>query len=591
MRWWATWPLVLALAAPVRAAAQPIPGTETLVAGGPGNQTEPAIAYPRVAYTDYGSVPSRVCYYDANKPPSNRACAPALDPARPGAQTAPAIAGGVIAYAEGAFTDAKVVLYDIVGGGVSAAALPDPEHPGMQAHPGLSQRLVAWEDGRSLSTLIRVRDFLNGELDVPGPGPQAIPRVSGALVVYVDLSFNRSIKLYDVGTPPVAPVLIHPGPAESASVDSDQGVVVVARLDPGDIEVRDVSGNLIKALGMPGVNPHVSGEWVAFEDLSTNTSRVILWNWKPVQGRLYAPTAGSSVQKLNALEVEKLNARVVYADNRNGDYDVFMYETASVPPPPPDGGTDGGSDGGTDGGSDGGTDGGSDGGVDGGIDGGADGGSDGGVDGGADGGADGGTDGGPDGGSAPASCDDANATVLAELVVDRVTAKPHARNVDFRVPCETQVLVCIDPDRVSSAWVLLDDEAIATPRDFNPNVTHLERRREVEEGTNRLGAVIAGKPGASISVRVLLDPRGKDREEHEDDGDGLDRGGGEGDGKHETDERARRAREAKERSRQELGSAAEVPPQGCGTTGAGLLGVPALAWLGRRRRGGPARPS
>jgi hypothetical protein len=204
---------------------------------------------------------------------------------------------------------------------------------------------------------------------------------------------------------------------------------------------------------------------------------------------------------------------------------------------------------------------------------------------------DGGVDGGFDGGPGGAGCDDPNATVLAELFVERARKEPDAATLVFRVLREAYVLVCIDPDRVSSAWVLLDDEAIATPRDFNPNVTHLERRREVEEGANRVGAVIAGKPGASIRVRVLLDPRGKDREEHEaDEGPVLDRGGGVDDGERDADERTRRDREGKNRSRQLLDSAAEVPPgppQGCGTSGAGLLGLPLVAWLGRRRRGAP----
>jgi len=549
-----------------------MPGLETLVAGGPGNQTEPAIAFPYVAFTDYVTAPSRVWYYDATG--NNGAGSRVSVPPGTGAQATPAIAGGVIAFGEGSFSVENVQLYDIVSGLLSPAA----PWPAMQSNPGLSRRLAAWEDSRAGNPVIWVRDLQQGgDRAVTGPGPQAKPRVSGALVVYVDLANNRSIKLYDAdgnagnGTT----VLIHPGPAESASVDAVEGVVALSAVgaDPGNIEVHSTSGGLIASLDMPGaqVNPHVSGEWVAFEDLSTGTSRVILWNW--VLGALYAPPAVNSVQKLNDLEWP----RVVYSDDCNGDYDVFMYETAFVPPPPPDGGVDGGSDGGVDGGEDGGMDGGVDGGVDGGEDGGLDGGLDGGADGGEDGGLDGGSDGGVDGGLPLVTCGDAGAVVLADLLVDRGRKEPDAANLHFQVPRDAHVLVCIDPDRVSSAWVLLDDEAIATPRDFDPHVTHLERRREVEAGTNRIGAVVAGKPGASLRVRVLLDPRGECDD---------DREGDEGRHRHPKWEKP-------PRHHGELRAAAEAPPgpaQGCGTSGAGLLGLPVLAWLGRRRRGVPVRP-
>jgi hypothetical protein len=137
--------------------------------------------------------------------------------------------------------------------------------------------------------------------------------------------------------------------------------------------------------------------------------------------------------------------------------------------------------------------------------------------------------------------------------------------------------VCIDPDRVSSAWVLLDHEAVATPRDFDPHVTHLERRGEVEEGKNRLGVVIAGTRGASIHVRILLDRR----RECDDDDEG---------GEH----RHRHGKwEKPSRHHGELLAATDETPdpaQGCGTTGAGLLGLPLVGWLGRRRRSAAAPP-
>ena len=60
------------------------------------------------------------------------------------------------------------------------------------------------------------------------------------------------------------------------------------------------------------------------------------------------------------------------------------------------------------------------------------------------------------------------------------------------VKAETPVLVCIDADGVCAAWVLLDDEAVARPNDFDnrrdhhDEVVHLERRRSVAAFTGQL---------------------------------------------------------------------------------------------------------
>ncbi len=586
MRWRAAWPFALALALPARAAVEPMPGTEVLVAGGLGIQTEPAVAFPYVAFVDFSTGSSRVSYFDANGNGGAGARTPVGGDSGP--QTFPSIAAGVIAFTQGAGSAARIVRYEIPTGTLSSVA----SSPGPQANACISQNVVAWEDGSLGATVIWVADvFQGGARAISGPGPQVTPRCNGPRVVYVNQASGSSVQLFDLTTG--ATTTVHPGPAESADVDQDVVALSSTAADLGDIEVVSVTGDVLATLPLAGrqSNPHVSGDWVAFEDWSTGTSLVTLWNW--VLGGLYAPPAVNAAQRLNDLEWPN----VVYADYRSGDPDVYLFETAFVPPPPPDGGTDGGADGGVDGGTDGGVDGGEDGGVDGGVDGGTDGGTDGGVDGGTDGGVDGGTDGGvdggvdggadggpdagpdggPDGGPHAAACGDPNAIVLADLRATRTGKDPDAASTEFRAPRESRVLVCIDPDRVSSAWVLLDREAVATPRDFDPHVTHLERRGEVEEGKNRLGVVIAGTPGASIHVRILLDPG----RECDDDAEG---------GEH----RHRHGKwEGPSRHHGELLAATDETPdpaQGCGTTGAGLLGLPLAGWLGRRRRGAAAPP-
>jgi uncharacterized protein (TIGR03382 family) len=148
---------------------------------------------------------------------------------------------------------------------------------------------------------------------------------------------------------------------------------------------------------------------------------------------------------------------------------------------------------------------------------------------------------------------------LAQLRVLREQAGPDASNVEFSSAMDTPVLVCIDASDVSAAWLLLDDEAVARPNDFNQTVVHLERRRSVVAGANRLGAVVAGKPGAVLAVRVLPDP-----------------GGGP-------------APVAGAALRQPgTGAPASAPPMGCSAGTAGLAAaLPLGAWLLRRRRREP----
>lgn len=438
---------VFVAAAPARAqvAPLPLPGVEVGIVVQPGPQSEPALSKSFsnfVAYTDYAPTPTQVWYCRMD----GLVCSAFQAPQSSGNQFTPATAGDVLVYVdEGLYGPMKgnVVRLSFTQGYWAPVAPFDA----FQGHPAVSDRLVAWEDERDPSNGrdIWVHDnLLGGEGSITGPGTQRLPRVSGSQVSYLDDAAGN-VKVYDIAT--AITTVAYPQPATFADVD---GTAVAVETQAGDIEVHSVDGQLLAALPLPGQqgNPHISGDWVAFEDNSTLVSRVIVWNWKA--GGLYAPPAGTSSQTLNDISWP----RVVYVDDRNPDtgLDIFLYDTSA-------GGTDGG------------------------------------------------PDGGPDGG-APARCDDPSAVPLAELKVLREQAGPDASNVDFTADERIPVLVCMDATDVSSAWLLLDDEAVARPSDFNQTVVHLEQRRTVPAGSNRLGALIAGKPGAFLAVRVLPDPGG-----------------------------------------------------------------------------------
>ena len=467
----AAWPVVaaaMATALPVQAqlATLPLPGTEAGIVVQPGAQDEPALSSPFgsfIAYTDGARAPSEVWYCRLE----GLTCPAFPVPASTGNQYAPAVAGDVLVYVdEGQFGPRRgnVVRMSLTQG-FSAAVSP---FDAPQRLPAVSDRLLAWEDERDPlnGSDVWVHDtLLGGAWSVTGPGVQRAPRASGTLVSYLDDS-TGTVKVYDLATG--STTVAFPAPAVFADVD---GAAVVVETLVGDLEVRSIDGGALTGLALPGQqsNPHISGDWVAFEDISTLVRRVIVWNWKA--GDLYAPPAGTSSQTLNDISWP----RVVYVDDRSQitGRDIYLYDTSV------DGGTDGGTDGGIDGGSDGGTDGGTDGGIDGGADGGS-----------------------------SRGCDDTAVTPLAELRVLRERGGPDATNLEFTAEAEVPVLACIDACDVSSAWVLLDDEAVARPNDFNMQVVHVERRRSVAAGPNRLGALIAGKPGAWLAVKLIPDPAG-----------------------------------------------------------------------------------
>jgi hypothetical protein len=300
-------------------------------------------------------------------------------------------------------------------------------------------------------------------------GDQHSPSAYGDLVGYVDAADGESVWLYDSAARTFARVC--DGTATSLSVGSDgtESFVAVARSTSGhdqDVEVWAAGGGTapLAALRVPGRqrNPHLSGPWVAFEDVSTQRSQVVLWNWKT--GLVFVPHPSTTDQVLNDLSlVVGEEVRVVFEDSASAatgsDIALYVLDLAPLrddgdppgypfePPPPP---------------------------------------------------------------GEPARCD-GTATPLATLRLGRTAGAPLADEVAFQADLPAgasalPVLVCIHAARVSSAWVTLDDEAVARPSDFNPSVVDLAVPGELQGGAGRISGVIAGRPGAELVVRVLADP-------------------------------------------------------------------------------------
>jgi hypothetical protein len=449
---------------PPRAAeAKPV-GTFDFLVSDPGDQTRPSIDGQFVVYSgpDAGGG-TDVLLYDTQRSSSQ------VIAGGPGDQGEPDVSFSTAIYRapEGIWIEFWQTDTPL--------RRPPPAGDGAVSAPAIGSGVAAWELGKPGERDIRVSRW--GELreeTIPAPdggapvGDQRAPAAHGDLVAYVDGADRDAVWLYDSATSDFARVCA--GAATGVSVGSDGAEIFVAvarstEANDQDVEVWDLSGGAepLAALRVPGVqrNPHLSGPWVAFEDVSTQHAQVIVWNWRT--GLVFVPHPSTTDQVLNDLTLlVGEEVRVVFEDSLSAETgrDIALYVLDVAPlqddgdpngypfeTPPPEG---------------------------------------------------------------PATCD-GDATPLATLHLGRGRGAPLADEVAFRgeLPAGARrlpVLVCLDAERVSSAWVTLDDEAIARPSDFHPGVIRLEALGELEGGAGRISGVIAGKPGAALDVRVLADP-------------------------------------------------------------------------------------
>ena len=461
--------LALALIAPCAASATPV-GTFTWIASGPGDQTDPAIDGRYVLYADDARGSFDVLARDLVTGATRTVAS------GPGAEDSPDIARSVVAYRS---TAGVTVAYLATG-----ALLREPAEPGARA-PAVSTSAAVWEVGREGSRDIGWFLFGGGAPRsgvIGGPGDQRAPAVSGAIVAYIDVASGGSVRIQDLSRGEAR--VVSPGGATGVAIDGGPGalrIAVTRDSDAGtDVEVYDGAGALLAALPLPGEqrSPHLAGEWVAFEDLSSGRSQVMLWEWRT--GLVHTPRSSAADQILSDLFVDEDAVRVAFAERTSGGLDVGLY---TLPLPLADDGTNG-----------------------------------------------------------LARCEDPDAVLLAELLLARGPGASTTGALAFSAGegADLPILVCVDAVGISSASVTLDGEVIAAPEDLGSGSAHLESRRVAWRGEGLLEAMVEGKRGASLRVRVLADPAraadGSGPGTPEDPGDGGGAGGGSDDGGRDDDD-------------------------------------------------------
>ena len=471
----------IAVAIPLAAVAKPV-GTFSLIVQGDADHTDPSIDEDFVVFASNASGSWDVLLYDVGAAPADQLRTVA---GGPDDQDQPDIHRSSVAFRGpgGIFILNRDLMPIRTPGalppGITSACEPgDPE-----AEPAIAEQVAAWECGRPGARDIAVARFRSGyeEYKVLRPGAataagdQYGPSTFGSLVAFVDGGDGGSVWLHESDPATRSTTRVCGGRATGVALgEFGRTVLAVTRASSGhdeDVEIWDAAG-LVTTLRVDGEqrNPHLSGDWVAFEDLSTGRSQVVLWQW--TSGIVFVPHPSATNQSLNDVgTVATVEVRVVFADDRDGTgvrHDIALYQLAFVNGQLPDDGTGSGWPWTPP----------------------------------------------PDADPIrpqPASCSDVDPVVLATLTLGREEGKPLATSVSFEAtpfPGDTvlPVLICIEAQHVSSAWVTLDDEAVATPSSFNPYVTRLAIPAIADAGPGKLSGVIAGKPGATLVARVLADP-------------------------------------------------------------------------------------
>ena len=307
-------------------------GYETRITADPGDQYDPSIDANIVVFTDYRGADPDVYYVNLN---SMQEYAVVV---APGVQEFTDVSNGVIVYTD--YRSADVMSFTTATGVTVNVTGPDKValgRPFNSVDPAISLGLVAWEDDRDGNDEMYAKNTGTGEerriSDSPDVDQKAA--VNGNLIVWQRCPAsggNCDVFLYDWSTGLTTQITNTPdGDERLPSIEGRNVVYQGVRNGEQDVFIYNLDTGVEKQLSLPGAqfNPHISGDYVSFDDLATAVYHVKLWNY--TTGDVFQIPAGTSAQYLN-----KINGnRVVYTDDRDTDLDIYMYTFTVVEQPNP----------------------------------------------------------------------------------------------------------------------------------------------------------------------------------------------------------------------------------------------------------------
>ena len=248
----------------------------------------------------------------------------------PGNQELTGISNGRIVYTD--YRTADVVLFNTADGTTQNLTAPDKAavgHPFSSVDPAISGSLVVWQDTRDSNQEIYGKNIDTGEerrITDATDGDQS-PSVSGTVIVWQRCVAGGTCDIwsYDWSTGVTTQITDTPACTERNPNISGQKIVYQTDCRGGsDIAEYDLATGTEQHLALPGgqqANPHVSGDFVSYDNLSEGIYHIGLWH-PPTGDHFLLTVSTTSGQYLNAID----GHRVVYTDDRNGDLDIYMYE-------------------------------------------------------------------------------------------------------------------------------------------------------------------------------------------------------------------------------------------------------------------------
>ncbi|HEY3449861.1 MAG TPA: hypothetical protein VGK67_26140 [Myxococcales bacterium] len=305
--------------------AQTLSGIETQVTNAAADQFDPAIASNLVVYTDFSGVDADVWYTDLTTGLSHAVTT------APGDQQLTGVSDGRVVFTD--WNTMDVLVFDVASGVTTNLTNAAGSN---SLDPAVSGGLVAWTDDRDGNAEIYARDLQTGiERRITNdPLVDQSPAVGGSLIVWERCDgYACDVFVYDWATNATRQLTATPYASERFPDVSGRTVVFQREqgtpIDKDLVAVNlDAEGEKVLALAGDQENPHVSGDYVAFNDSSSGVPHIGLWNlstnWR------FQLTNNASGQYLNDID----GNRVVYSDNRAGTLDIWMY-TFTVEAPNP----------------------------------------------------------------------------------------------------------------------------------------------------------------------------------------------------------------------------------------------------------------